>query len=269
MVLPVSSARCAFSTAVPSCPAPGVTGPLMPPGLRGAVLVGRQAADGAAGRSLSSSAGVTMPSELWRRSRLWKISRYSKITLAGSMRGCQLPPLRRCPLIGGCRSVDPAARSAVAVRVTPIDLSRPMSSRRPLSEVAESPVPPSPSWIYTRWCAVLRSPSPVCRAGHAMCVGESNPTPALGVPGVSRIDRRLAVLCTPPRRLPAPQPFTPAARPPSSCAGSACPPRATVGPERPPAAVTPPLAGLESLSAPTAAADIHVDLPQRRHSRRR
>ena len=38
-----------------------------------------------------------------------------------------------------------------------------------------SPIPPSPPWICAWWCAVPCAPSPVPRAGHAMCVRELNP----------------------------------------------------------------------------------------------
>ena len=37
----------------------------------------------------SNSSGVSMPSALWRRLRLWKISRYSKIAFASSTRVLQ------------------------------------------------------------------------------------------------------------------------------------------------------------------------------------
>jgi hypothetical protein len=55
------------------------------PWLRRAVwLDSRATVDG-----FSNSIGISMPSELWRRWRLWKISRYSKIALASSTRVLQ------------------------------------------------------------------------------------------------------------------------------------------------------------------------------------
>ncbi len=52
---------------------------------------------------------------------------------------------------------------------------RPESAGPWCRRLRKSPVPPSPSWICTRWCAVPCAPSPVCCAGRAMCAGESNP----------------------------------------------------------------------------------------------
>ena len=57
----------------------------MYPGFDGVGLLGFKAT-GWARWSISYSIGVSMPRALWRRRRLWKISRYSNRALASSMR---------------------------------------------------------------------------------------------------------------------------------------------------------------------------------------